>query len=273
MDIVVKGRNVEVPAHYREHVERKLARLERYDRKTIRADVELFHERNPRQAKNCQRVEITMTGRGPAVRAEACSSDFYAALDAAASKLENRLRRMHDRRKVHYGKRNPVSVAEATADPVGQPVPDGAITPSPAAVPATAESGQPSDSGASAPATTGSPTAGSSTTGSPAGSPAADGGPAAGTPRGRTAVLEAPDVAAQRAAAMPAQRSAADDGQPGQIVREKEHTAKPMSVDQALSEMELVGHDFYLFSDADTGRPSVVYRRSGFAYGVIRLAD
>lgn len=259
MDIVVKGRNVEVPAHYREHVEKKLARLERYDRKTIRADVELFHERNPRQAKNCQRVEITVKGRGPAARAEASAGDFYAALDAATSKLENRLRRMHDRRKVHYGRRNPTSVAEATADPVGQPVPSGAITPSPAPVPASADSGRASESEL---------VASSPVDGGPAGN---GGGP--GFPRGRTAVLEAPDEVAQRAAAMPAQRSAQDDGQPGQIVREKEHTAKPMTVDQALSEMELVGHDFYLFSDADTGRPSVVYRRSGFAYGVIRLAD
>lgn len=45
-----------------------------------------------------------------------------------------------------------------------------------------------------------------------------------------------------------------------------------MTVDQALYEMELVGHDFYLFSDADTGSASVVYRRRGFDYGVIRLA-
>ena len=44
-----------------------------------------------------------------------------------------------------------------------------------------------------------------------------------------------------------------------------------MTVDQALSEMELVGHDFYLFSDAETGAPSVVYRRRAFDYGVIRL--
>src|SRR2546423_150389 len=101
MDIVVKGRNVEVPAHYREHVADKLARLERYDRKTIRADVELHHEPNPRQAKNCQRLEITLKSRGPALRAEARAGDFYAALDCAVSKLENRLRRMHDRRKVH----------------------------------------------------------------------------------------------------------------------------------------------------------------------------
>ena len=56
------------------------------------------------------------------------------------------------------------------------------------------------------------------------------------------------------------------------VVREKSHPAAPMTLDTALYEMELVGHDFYLFSDADSGRPSVVYRRKGFDYGVIRLA-
>ena len=46
-----------------------------------------------------------------------------------------------------------------------------------------------------------------------------------------------------------------------------------MTIDHALFEMELVGHDFYLFADKDTGRPSVVYRRKGYDYGVIRLVD
>jgi len=54
-------------------------------------------------------------------------------------------------------------------------------------------------------------------------------------------------------------------------VREKIHEAVPMDLDQALYEMELVGHDFFLFVDADTARPSVVYRRRGYQYGVIRL--
>ena len=57
------------------------------------------------------------------------------------------------------------------------------------------------------------------------------------------------------------------------MVRRKVHNANPMSVDDALSRMELVGHDFYLFSDADSGQPSVVYRRKGYDYGVIRLAQ
>jgi ribosome-associated translation inhibitor RaiA len=189
--------------------------------------VELFHEPNRRQAKSCQRVEITGKGRGPAVRAEACAADFYAALDSAVTKLENRLRRTHDRRRVHYGRSRPESVAEATSV-----LPGG-------------------------------------------------GSPAAASPAARTAVLDAPEAEPQTngfASAgeihLPQQQGWADDDlghQPGRIVREKQHTADPMTVDQALYEMELVGHDFYLFNDSDAGRPSVVYRRKGFDYGVIRL--
>jgi ribosomal subunit interface protein len=55
------------------------------------------------------------------------------------------------------------------------------------------------------------------------------------------------------------------------VVREKSHPADPMTLDQALYEMELVGHDFYLFVDKESERPSVVYRRHGYDYGVISL--
>ena len=55
------------------------------------------------------------------------------------------------------------------------------------------------------------------------------------------------------------------------VVREKTHSARPMTLDQALYEMELVGHDFYLFVDKESERPSVVYRRRGYDYGVISL--
>jgi ribosomal subunit interface protein len=55
------------------------------------------------------------------------------------------------------------------------------------------------------------------------------------------------------------------------VVREKTHAAAPMTLDQALYEMELVGHDFYLFVDKESERPSVVYRRRGYDYGVISL--
>ena len=54
-------------------------------------------------------------------------------------------------------------------------------------------------------------------------------------------------------------------------VREKVHTSAPMTLEQALREMELVGHDFYLFHDLDTDKASVVYRRRGWSYGVLHL--
>src|SRR5271167_1732490 len=114
-EIVYKGRNVEIPDHFRIYVSQKLARLERFDRTIYLFDVELNHERNRRQRKSCQRVEITARGRGPVVRGEACADSFYAALESAVVKLESRLRRGKDRRKVHYGDKTPVSLAEATA--------------------------------------------------------------------------------------------------------------------------------------------------------------
>ena len=61
------------------------------------------------------------------------------------------------------------------------------------------------------------------------------------------------------------------EGDGPMVVREKTHAARPMTLDQALYEMELVGHDFYLFVEEATGRPSVVYRRRGYDYGVIAL--
>jgi hypothetical protein len=75
-----------------------------------------------------------------------------------------------------------------------------------------------------------------------------------------------------------AERSASEESlevyedQPWRVVRTKEHPAEPMTVDDALFQMELVGHDFYLYLDKDSGRPSVVYRRRGYDYGVISLA-
>jgi ribosomal subunit interface protein len=199
-DVVVKGRNVEIPEHFRTYVSEKLARLERFDRTIYLFDVELDHERNRRQRKNCQHVEVTARGRGPVVRGEACADSFYAALESAVCKLENRLRRSKDRRKIHYGDKTPVSLAEATA----------------AALPPQAPA----------------------------------------TPQDATPALD----------------GLVDDHEPGRIVRTKEHPAKPMTVDDALYEMELVGHDFFLFHDEKSDKPTVVYRRHAYDYGLIRLA-
>ncbi|MEU8797842.1 ribosome-associated translation inhibitor RaiA [Spirillospora sp. NPDC048819] len=63
------------------------------------------------------------------------------------------------------------------------------------------------------------------------------------------------------------------DGDGPLVVREKFHKAEPMGIEQALLEMELVGHDFFLYRDKASGHPSVVYRRRGWDYGVIRLVE
>lgn len=55
------------------------------------------------------------------------------------------------------------------------------------------------------------------------------------------------------------------------VVREKTFESVPLTLPQALDEMELVGHDFFLYVDAQTGKPSVVYRRKAYDYGVIHL--
>ena len=55
------------------------------------------------------------------------------------------------------------------------------------------------------------------------------------------------------------------------IIRQKVHAASPMTIDDALNEMELVGHDFFVFVNSETNRPSAVYHRRGWSYGVIEL--
>jgi hypothetical protein len=150
-------------------------------------------------------VEITLRGKGPVVRAEADGADFYEALDLATGKLENRLRRAADRRRVHHGRRTPASVR---------------LT----------------------------------------GNTASD-----------TGAIDAIDL--DRQLAEGTHVTDLDEHLPGRVVREKHHPATPMTVDQALHEMELVGHDFFLFQCAETGQPTVVYRRHAYDYGLIRLSE
>jgi len=228
VDIVVKGRNREVPERFRSHVTEKLAKLERYEHRPLRVDVEVLQERNPRMADQCERVELTAHSRGPVIRAEASADDPYAALDLAYGKLEARLRKMADRRRVHHGNRRPVSVAEATAAV--------ALDSSRAAADAAPANGA-APIGADGTGTVG----------------VSDDGPTS------VGALTEDDLG-----------PFAEDGP--MIVREKSHEAVPMSLDQALYEMELVGHDFFLFVDDQSHQPCVVYRRRGYDYGVIRLA-
>ncbi|MFF5209362.1 ribosome hibernation-promoting factor, HPF/YfiA family [Streptosporangium sp. NPDC000396] len=217
MEIIVKGRHTGVSDRFRDYVTTKLARVERLDHKLISIDVEVTRETNGHISGPRERVELTIYSRGPAIRAEASADDRFAALDMALGKLEGRLRRLADRRKIHHGNHCPPSIAELTAAALAE-----SLEAAPPALGAKHEA-----------------------------EPAAD----AGLPEDKSII--------------PIQM----DGDGPLVIREKTHKADPMTIDQALLEMELVGHDFYLFRDKESGQPSVVYLRQGYSYGVLRLVE
>ena len=234
MEVIFKALHTEMQDRFRQHAMAKLAKIEKLDSKAIRIDVQVSAEHNPRQSGTRERVELTVVSRGPAIRAEAAAEDRFAALDSALSKLESRLRRSCDRRKDRHGAHAAVRLSDLpTADLASE-----------------AER--------------------------PAIRLGAGGGLLASNDT--AAALAAMAAAADKADSAEQADTDTEDlvpvdmqGDGPLVVREKFHTASPMGIEQALFEMELVGHDFFLFIDAASGIPSVVYRRRGYQYGVIRL--
>ncbi|WP_345893832.1 ribosome-associated translation inhibitor RaiA [Nocardioides sp. TF02-7] len=198
MDVVVTGRHCEISDRFRAHAAEKLTKLEKHDHRIMRVHVEVDYEPNRRQHPHAVHVELTAYSKGPVIRAEAAADDKMSALDLALDKMAAQMRRAADRRRVHRGRRTPVSVGKALA-----------------AVPVD-------------------------------GTPADD---------------EATDTGDHVEERQVGPITVTGDGP--LVVREKTHHATPMTLDQALYEMELVGHDFYLFVDKESERPSVVYRRKG----------
>lgn len=199
MEIAITGRNVNVSDRLREYLDTKLSKVPQLDPRVQRIEVMVSHEPNPRLAKVSERVEITCRSKGPVIRAEASHDDRQAAVDLAADKLLERLRRAHDKRNVRRGRQR-TSVARATADltePLSVDLPQ-----------------------------------------------------------------EESDEATDQFGTI---------GDSPVEVREKVHESAPMNLAEAVRRMELVGHDFFLFHDVDNDRPSVVYRRRGWSYGVIHL--
>src|SRR3954466_14362762 len=110
VEIVISGRHTEVPERFRRLAEEKLLKIGQLAPKAQRTDGEPPTGKNPRQSQNGEKVEITVRGKGPVIRAEASAEDPAAALDLAFGKLQERLRRHRDRRKVHHGRQTPPSV-------------------------------------------------------------------------------------------------------------------------------------------------------------------
>jgi ribosomal subunit interface protein len=211
MDITITGRNVGVTDRFREYALEKASKIEHLADKAIAFEVKVTRHHETHGSSGDDRVELTLIGPGPLVRAESSGSDKYVALDLAMAKLVERIRQSKDRKKVHRGNHRPVSLREASAD--GFRVVD--ITP------------------------------------------------------------VSPDVLEQVATGeIPVQSGEQTEEEYSPVViREKVFPSTHMTVSDAVDHMELVGHDFFLFIDAESDRPSVVYRRKGWAYGVIGLEE
>ncbi|MBM7795166.1 ribosome-associated translation inhibitor RaiA [Pseudoglutamicibacter albus] len=199
MDVNVIGRNVSVTDRFREYVEDRAAKVEQLSPRAQTIDIKVSRQPNARVADSEMTVEVTVIGPGPAVRAEAHSSEKFSAFDLAFAKLLERLRRARDKAKDH--RRNDRALS--------QPI-------DPESVPASDKS-----------------------------------------------LLEQVEEA----------RRAEEVGDVPVEIRRKRFPAVPMTEDDAVDNMELVGHPFYLFLDSETGLPSLVYRRRGWSYGVIALDE
>lgn len=212
MEITITGQGLGVTDRFREYATEKADKVSHLADRAIALEIKVCrHHEKSTGPNGDDRVELTLIGPGPIVRAESAGSDKYVAFDLAIDKMIERIRQAKDRRKVHRGQHRPVSLREASSD--GFSVVD--ITPA------------------------------------------------------SVDLLERVSTGS-----IPMQSDAEEEADYTPVViRTKVFPAARMSTEEALDHMELVGHDFFLFIEAGTGRPSVVYRRKGWAYGVIGLDE
>lgn len=215
METNIVGLNLSITDRFREYATEKAEKVAGLVEKALALEIKVSRRIEKSGAAGNDRVELTLIGKGPIVRAEAEGSDNYAAFDIALGRLLERVRRAKDRKKVHRGgAHRPISLYDASSS--GFDVID--------IVPADSETLE----------------------------------------RVRTGAIQVP-VESET------ETDEADEVYTPVVIRRKVFAAAPMTVDDALYFMELVGHDFYLFQDAVSHRPSVVYRRKGWDYGVIEL--
>ena len=210
MEISINGLGLGITDRFRSYATEKAEKVSHLADRALAFEVKVTRHNEKNGSSGDDRVELTLIGPGPLVRAEASGSDKYVALDLALDKLTERLRRAKDRQKVHRGQHRPTSLREA------------------------ASSGGFGDL--------------------------------------RAASIDVIEKVRTGEISIVDSTDAEDEEEWSPVViRKKVFEAMPMTVDDALYLMELVGHDFYLFIDAETDRPSVVYRRKGWDYGVIGL--
>ncbi|GGH37711.1 ribosome hibernation-promoting factor, HPF/YfiA family [Microbacterium album] len=208
MDTHISGVGVGVTDRFRSVVEEKTARIATLAPRAMRLEVKVTHQAHRNGRVEDDVVELTIIGKGPVIRAEACAGDKFAALDVALDKLVEQLRRAKDKRVT--GRLHPRGAHYEKGSGALQGID---VQPAPADVIEAVVTG------------------------------------------------EVPVVS---------EREEEDDYTPV-VIRTKTFDPEWMTVEEAVDRMELVGHDFFLFIDARTDHPSVVYRRRGWDYGVISL--
>jgi ribosomal subunit interface protein len=212
VEITITGQGLGVTDRFREYASEKAEKVSHLADRAIALEIKVCrHHEKTTGPNGDDRVELTLIGPGPIVRAESAGSDKYVAFDLAIDRLVERIRQAKDRRKVHRGQHRPTSLREASAN--GFSVVD--ITPASASLLERVSTG-------SVPIQNGEP---------------------------------------EEAEYSPV------------VIRTKVFPVSRMSTEDAVDHMELVGHDFFLFIEAGTERPSVVYRRKGWDYGVIGLDE
>jgi ribosomal subunit interface protein len=212
VEIAITGQGLGVTDRFREYATEKAEKVSHLAERSIALEIKVCrHHEKSTGPNGDDRVELTLIGPGPIVRAESAGSDKYVAFDLAIDRLVERIRQAKDRRKVHRGQHRPVSLREASSD--GFRVVD--ITPASVDLLVQVSTGS----------------------------------------------VPIQGVEDEEADYTPV------------VIRTKVFPAVRMSTEDAVDHMELVGHDFFLFIEAGTGRPSVVYRRKGWDYGVIGLDE
>ncbi len=208
METNIAGVGVSITDRFRTVAEEKSARIENLAPRAQRLDIKVTHQATHRGRVEDEKVELTLTGTGPVVRAEATGADKFVALDLAVTKLAEQVRRAKQKRE------------DARHHPRG----------------AKFEKGSGALTGIDV----------------------------------EPASLDV--IRAVATGSVPVQQEEVEEGEYTPVViRTKEFGAEWMTVEEAVDRMELVGHDFFLFIDARTDHPSVVYRRKGWDYGVISL--
>jgi ribosomal subunit interface protein len=215
MEIDITGRGVGITDRFREYVTEKAEKVSHLAERALVLEIKVGRLAERNGTPGDDRVELTLVGPGPVVRAEATAADKYAAFDIAVGRLLERVRRAKDRRKVHRGgAHRPTSLHEASS----------------------------------------------------AGFAETDVTPVSGEVLTKLSTGEIPVTSGEEGAEEHEEYCPV-------VIRTKTFASVPMTIDDALYYMELVGHDFYLFIDSATSRPSVVYRRKGWDYGLIQLDD